>query len=1202
GCTSNEFHCLSGECVSSGVKCDGHGDCYDGSDEHECDGSARNCSTSEFRCNDGSCVPETVRCNRIKDCIDGSDEHDCPGRECQSYEFKCLDGQCISLNVHCDGRVDCRDGSDEAGCNEETTTQRSDFENYNSFWCSDGVRIDSSLVCNGNKDCSDGSDEAECNYGTDYLSLKTYPDNQNIQQSREVVFQCRDEGTIRAPVRWVREGNRPWPPGTTDNRGRLTMPNIQVEHTGTYYCEAQDVPPSTPGIRKSVFLQVTPYVVVTPSPTPACGIKEATCMNGQCVDKDKVCDGVFDCSDASDEMRCNPLGCEPNEFQCDNKRCVLKTWLCDSDDDCGDGSDERDCNTTSSDSHCRYNEFACHDRNQCVLKSFNCDGEVDCQDGTDELGCGKPTILRPPPRNKMVQVYETFTLTCLAIGTPVPIVVWRLNWGHVPDRCEMTSDNGEGTLVCPRAQATDQGAYSCEALNSMGSVFAQPDCIVQVKGGSPVCQPPQFNAAAVTSQDCLTCFCFGATDQCHSADRFITQLPPPSSDSFSLDSVNLDALNGNYVIRTDVYSIPPRYVKPQSANAVQLSVDRTKLNVPTDLLVFFSLPDSHKGQQLSAFGGYLRYKIQYFITRSGKTISGPDVIMMGNGLTLMHIHDGKFLPEIINQVDVKFQSGQWFKTVVFDGQAVQPHEPASREEIMMVLENMELLLIRALYSDGSYVNATLSDVQLDTAVIPGSEQGRAVLVEECNCPQGYMGLSCQDCAPNYRRVQVGPWLGECVQDIECGPQEYGDPVKGIPCQPCPCPLSTPTNQFSTSCYLDTDSRVTCNCRQGYQGRRCEVCASGYEGQPNVPGDSCRPAPPSCEWYEFICGDMSRCIHKDKRCDRIHDCPDGSDEDYCEPVTCMTTFTCSDGSVHPWSRRCDGIKDCKDYEDERNCDDKLPCDHIHQWTCADPTRKCIDRRRHCDGFYDCPDNSDERYCNCTCDESFNFRCNDGACLDSSVRCDLKYDCSDGSDELSCYCDLNTQFTCGDGTCIDRNRICDGYIDCRDASDETLECHPVCDPINMHQCGDGTCVDIRRVCDGQFDCRDYSDEPSSCSPVCNLQYEFTCGNNDCIDAKLVCNGYNDCRDGTDEYYCSQCNNGEFQCDDGSCISRQQLCDGTPDCRDQSDESERGGCCVPPYFFQCFDGSCIDVRQVCNRYPDCRDGSDEYDCCKFMIFSMQ
>lgn len=44
----------------------------------------------------------------------------------------------------------------------------------------------------------------------------------------EVVFQCRDEGSIRARVRWTRPGGRPLPPGSNDINGRLEIPNIQV--------------------------------------------------------------------------------------------------------------------------------------------------------------------------------------------------------------------------------------------------------------------------------------------------------------------------------------------------------------------------------------------------------------------------------------------------------------------------------------------------------------------------------------------------------------------------------------------------------------------------------------------------------------------------------------------------------------------------------------------------------------------------------------------------------------------------------------------------------------------------------------------------------------------------------------------------------------------------------------------------------------
>jgi hypothetical protein len=72
---------------------------------------------------------------------------------------------------------------------------------------------------------------------------------------REVVFQCRDEGPIRAPVHWIRSGNRPLPPGTRDLNGRLEIPNIKVEHSGEYICEAKGYSRS-PGSTVSVNLNV----------------------------------------------------------------------------------------------------------------------------------------------------------------------------------------------------------------------------------------------------------------------------------------------------------------------------------------------------------------------------------------------------------------------------------------------------------------------------------------------------------------------------------------------------------------------------------------------------------------------------------------------------------------------------------------------------------------------------------------------------------------------------------------------------------------------------------------------------------------------------------------------------------------------------------------------------------------------------------
>lgn len=44
----------------------------------------------------------------------------------------------------------------------------------------------------------------------------------------DVVFQCRDEGPLRAKVRWTRDGGLK--PGSTDVRGRLEMFKVTVSN------------------------------------------------------------------------------------------------------------------------------------------------------------------------------------------------------------------------------------------------------------------------------------------------------------------------------------------------------------------------------------------------------------------------------------------------------------------------------------------------------------------------------------------------------------------------------------------------------------------------------------------------------------------------------------------------------------------------------------------------------------------------------------------------------------------------------------------------------------------------------------------------------------------------------------------------------------------------------------------------------------
>ncbi len=101
---------------------------------------------------------------------------------------------------------------------------------------------------------------------------------------------------------------------------------------------------------------------------------------------------------------------------------------------------------------------------------------------------------------------------------------------------------------------------------------------------------------------------------------------------------------------------------------------------------------------------------------------------------------------------------------------------------------------------GDTVDTELTDVRLGSAVGRDQGLGRAVLVEQCRCPMGYAGISCQDCAPGYERGGPGAGgspgsLGECRRpEVRCPAGYYRDPSVGTDCQVCPCPLQSQANQ------------------------------------------------------------------------------------------------------------------------------------------------------------------------------------------------------------------------------------------------------------------------------------------------------------------------------------------------------------------------------------------------------------------------
>lgn len=417
---------------------------------------------------------------------------------------------------------------------------------------------------------------------------------------------------------------------------------------------------------------------------------------------------------------------------------------------------------------------------------------------------------------------QPLNLTCTAKGIPIPTIVWRLNWGHVPDKCVSKSYGGRGNLYCPDMRHEDSGAYSCEILNTRGTHFVKPDTIVMVTPDrNQYCPAGFFNMLARSREDCIECFCFGVANSCESANLYTYAIQPPIL-SHRVVGVELSPYKQIVINEVSGHNILTLHHGVQfRASDVQYNSRETP---------YLALPTDYMGNQLKSYGGELKYEVSY--VGNGRPISGPDVIITGNSFTLTY--RVRTSANQVNKVAAPFKPGNWYKP---DGRK------ATREEIMMILANVDNILIRLGYIDAVAREVELVNIALDSAGTANQGLGSASLVEKCSCPPGYVGDSCETCAPGYVRQPGGPWLGRCVPFVPepCPTGTFGDPRRGIPCKPCPCPQSG-RNNFASGCSLAPDGDVICNCYEGYQGRRCESCADGYQGNPIAVGGSCHKTP------------------------------------------------------------------------------------------------------------------------------------------------------------------------------------------------------------------------------------------------------------------------------------------------------------------------------------------------------------------------
>lgn len=396
--------------------------------------------------------------------------------------------------------------------------------------------------------------------------------------------------------------------------------------------------------------------------------------------------------------------------------------------------------------------------------------------------------------------------------------------GDKCDRCEANYYQF-GPHGCQPCGCDPRGSY--ENMPSCDAETGICHCKDNVEGKRcNECKPGFFNLDMTNRFGCTPCFCYGHTSECQTAPGYSVVSTTSNFNKHKERWSAVDLYNEDIDIKYNQYS-----------HSIGTTAHGNEY-------VYFEAPDRFLGDQRASYNRDLKFKLQ-LVGQIAPSTSASDIILEGAGtkISLPIFAQGNGMPAN----DVKEYTFRLHEHRDYQWQPSQ-----SARGFLSILSNLTAIKIRGTYSKQG--EAILDDVELQTAH-RGAAGHPATWIEQCTCPEGYLGQFCESCAPGYRHspAKGGPFMpcipcdcnghaeicdsetGRCICQHnttgdncdQCAKGYYGNALGGTPydCKRCPCPNDGACMQ------INGDTVICTECPVGYFGARCEQCSDGFYGDP-----------------------------------------------------------------------------------------------------------------------------------------------------------------------------------------------------------------------------------------------------------------------------------------------------------------------------------------------------------------------------------